>query len=279
MASHFHDNWARIDESDDPDFFLAALDTSCSPMLLAAERNPEAHFAWLDLRPGMQVLEVGCGPGGLTQLLAGLAAPDGRAVGLDISTYMIAEARTRAVYSRAAVEFVVGDVHALPFPNHTFDRSLANTTFQHLVDPQRALAQMVRVTRPGGLIAVADQDWETLVIDAADDALTRRLIGAFADGLRHGRLGRQLYRLFRTAGLEDITVTPEPVIYRNFTATRSFMWDQAARIGVERGVATEAESAAWLADLARRDEDGTFFAACTVFRVTGRAPAVAYDRE
>jgi SAM-dependent methyltransferase len=279
MSDHFHDNWTRIDESEDPDFFLAALDASRMSMLRAAEQDPDSYFAWLDLRPGMRVLEVGCGPGGLTQILARLVGVSGRAVGLDLSAYMIGEARRRAADGRLPIEFITGDAQALPFDHDSFDRVLANTTFQHLRDPARALAQAVRVTRPGGLVAVTDQDWETLVVDGADVSLCRQLTLAFAHAIRHGRLGRRLPGLFHSAGLLDISVTPETAIYRNFAVTRSFMWDQVALIGRERGAADAARIDAWLGDLARRDEDGTFFAACTAFRVTGRVPAVPYDGE
>lgn len=85
--------------------------------------------------------------------------------------------------------------------------------------------------------------------------------------------------MFQAAGLVNVSITPETAIYRSFSASRAFMWDQVALIGRERGVADEASIEGWLADLARHDEEGRFFAACTAFRVTGRRRAVAYHGE
>lgn len=277
MSSHFYDSWARIDQSDDPDFFLATLDASRASTLAAADRDPTRYFAWLDPFHAMSLLEIGCGPGNLTQILAELAGSDATIVGLDLSSYMISEARSRASPA-TSVKFVVGDAHGLPFPDDCFDRTLANVTLQHLVDPALALREMIRVTRPGGLVAVADQDWETLIVDADDAHLTRRLTQAFTNGIRHGRMGRRLFAMLRSAGLYDVTVLPESTVYRSFAATRVYIWDQVAQIGVDSGAATASEVEQWLGDLAERDRAGLFFASCTSFRMVGRKPGRDQDQ-
>ena len=68
---------------------------------------------------------------------------------------------------------------------------------------------MVRVTRPGGLVLVYEVDFETLVIDAPDRALARKIMNTGTDGFRNGWLGRQIPALFQEAGLLDVCVHPE----------------------------------------------------------------------
>ena len=91
-----------------------------------------------------RLLDVGCGTGDDTRALPV------RSVGLDASAAMIGEA------ARRGGAFVRGDAHALPFADATFDGCRADRTLQHLADPERALAEMVRVTRPGGRVVVVD---------------------------------------------------------------------------------------------------------------------------
>jgi ubiquinone/menaquinone biosynthesis C-methylase UbiE len=71
-------------------------------------------------------------------------------VGIDASEAMIAEAWKRSKDTGLAVEFVVGDAHRLDLPDGSFDASRAERTLQHVAEPARAVADLARVTRPGG---------------------------------------------------------------------------------------------------------------------------------
>jgi len=123
-------------------------------------RTAENSAAYLlpHLRPGLRLLDVGCGPGTITVDLAALVAP-GQVVGIDASGQVLD--RARAVASRAGVDvtFGVGDVYALDFPDDSFDVVHAHQVLQHLTDPVAALREMRRVARPGGLVAVRDSDY------------------------------------------------------------------------------------------------------------------------
>ena len=92
--------------------------------------------------------------------------PSGRVVGVDNSQIMINEAQKRSTSLGLPVEFRRGDVTGLPFDNGVFDATRADRVFQHLADPEKALHEMIRVTRPGGTVGVLDPDWETLVVDS-----------------------------------------------------------------------------------------------------------------
>jgi SAM-dependent methyltransferase len=114
------------------------------------------------LRPGMAVLDVGCGVGTITADLAELVAP-GRVAGIDTAPDVVARARDEVTArGLATVELAVGDVYALDFPDGTFDVVHAHQVLQHLADPVRALREMRRVCRPGGLVAARDADYAAM---------------------------------------------------------------------------------------------------------------------
>jgi SAM-dependent methyltransferase len=114
------------------------------------------------LRPGMAVLDVGCGAGTITAGLAALVAP-GRVTGLDAAPEVVAKAGEElAGRGLANAEAVVGDVYALDYPDDSFDVVHAHQVLQHLADPVAALREMRRVCRPGGLVAARDADYSVM---------------------------------------------------------------------------------------------------------------------
>lgn len=109
------------------------------------------------LRAGMDLLDVGCGPATITAELAQRVAP-GRVVGLDAAAGAL-EAAQATLAERgltSQVELTGGDVMSLPFDDGVFDVVHAHQVLQHLGDPVRALSEMRRVTRLGGIVAVRD---------------------------------------------------------------------------------------------------------------------------
>lgn len=120
-----------------------------------AERITEAGELVVEravVEPGMDVLDVACGTGNATLPAARAGA---RATGLDLSPDLLAIARERAADAMIEVEWVEGDAQELPFEDDSFDRVLS--VFGHMFAPdhQRTAAEMKRVLRPGGVIAIA----------------------------------------------------------------------------------------------------------------------------
>ena len=107
---------------------------------------------WLDIPQGGVTLDVGSGPGNVTASLARAAGPDGLALGVDISEPMLA----RAVRAEAGpnVGFLRADAQRLPFRDETFDAVVSIAMLQLIPEPAAALAEMVRVLRPGARMAV-----------------------------------------------------------------------------------------------------------------------------
>ncbi|MEU8434445.1 methyltransferase domain-containing protein [Streptomyces sp. NPDC029216] len=179
-----------------------------------------------ELRPGMRVLDVGCGPGTITADLAELVAPDGRVTAVDAAPDVLAAAAAYAAERgvEGAVDFAVADVHALDFPDDTFDVVHAHQVLQHVGDPVQALREMRRVCRPGGIVAVRDADYAAMTwypatpgLDEWQDLYHRvaRANGGEPDA------GRRLLSWARAAGFTEVTAsatawcyaTPEEVAW------------------------------------------------------------------
>lgn len=107
---------------------------------------------WLNIPPGGIALDVGCGPGTVTASLARAAGPDGLALGLDLSQAMLA----RAVRAEAGpqIAFLRADAQQLPLRDETVDAVVSIAVLQLVPDPAAALAEMARVLRAGGRLAV-----------------------------------------------------------------------------------------------------------------------------
>ncbi len=158
------------------------------------------------LRPGMDLLDVGCGPGTITAELARLLAP-GRVVGIDREPAVLDEARRVAPDE---VELVEGDVYGLEFDAGSFDVVHAHQVLQHLADPVAALRQMRRVLRPDGWLAVRDSDYGAFVWHPADSRLDRWREVYTADCARNGAqadAGRRLPGWVAAAGYRDLEVS------------------------------------------------------------------------
>lgn len=104
------------------------------------------------LQPGGSALDVACGSGKLTALLARIAGPNGRVVGLDFSARMLDVAR----HEHPGVEFLEGDALKLPFEDATFDASTIAFGLRNLAEPVRGLQEMLRVVKPKGRAVVLE---------------------------------------------------------------------------------------------------------------------------
>ncbi|MEU6820138.1 methyltransferase domain-containing protein [Streptomyces atriruber] len=168
------------------------------------------------LKPHMAVLDIGCGPGTITADLAALV-PDGRVTGVDRAPDILDQARaTAAEHGLDNVEFAVADVHDLDYPDDSFCVVHAHQVLQHVGDPVRALREMRRVCRPGGIVAVRDADYEAMTwhpqLPAMDDWLDLYRRVARANG-GEPDAGRRLKSWALEAGFTDVTATADTWCY------------------------------------------------------------------
>ena len=209
-----------------------------------------AAFLLPRLRPDAEVLDMGCGPGTIT---LGLARRVGRVVGLDASEAMVEQARGRAAGSGVTnASFEVGSAYELPYDDASFDVVYAHQVMQHLGDPVRALREAHRVLRTGGLVAVRDSDYETMIHAPVEPAIERwrELYHQVAAGNGgNANAGRFLLGWVRAAGFVDPVVTTSTTTHAEPEARQSWggMW--AVRIvdtdfaehAVNLGLATRSE--------------------------------------
>ncbi len=261
-----------VDRETDREFYVRCLEyQSSSPFTQMYKRRT---FDLLDMRPGHRVLDVGCGLGQDVLAMAELIGPTGEAVGLDLSRTMIEEARKRSRGTDLPVSYYHGDAHGLPFADGSFDRCHADRTFQHLPHPERALAEMIRVTGPGGKLLIVEPDHETLVIDTPYREVTRRFLAFRSDTLAQGDIAHRLYRMFKEFRLADVAVEAATQVSTDYEATNSVMrFDGGIRVAQEHGVVTEEEADRWVAYIEEAAREDRFLCALTYFITVGRKPA------
>jgi len=126
-------------------------------------RFREKTLDYMEFSSGDRILDVGCGTGSLTLLVAGRLQAPGEAVGIDAAPKMIAIARRKAAAAGVPARFYPGVAEALDFPDASFDL-VVNSMFTHHIDTglkKRAFAEMERVLKPGGTLVTADVDRPT----------------------------------------------------------------------------------------------------------------------
>jgi ubiquinone/menaquinone biosynthesis C-methylase UbiE len=225
-----------------------------------------AFVEFLGVAPGMKVLEVGSGLGILAAEVA--AAAEGvEVVGVERSPEQLA-----AAVKTPLVTYVQGDAHALELPDGGFDLVYCRYLLEHVADPAKVLGEMRRVARPGGRVAVCENDISLLRVDPPCPSF-EKVWAAFQEYQESlggdSRIGRRLLRLFRQAGFSRIELSVQPEVH--WYGSEAFPgWIQnlvgnveSARQGlVDSGLCSEAElerAIAELREVSQRDDASSCF--------------------
>jgi SAM-dependent methyltransferase len=164
-------------------------------------------FAAAGIRPGMRVLDLGCGAGDVAFVAADLVGSDGHVVGVDRLPEALAQARLRAEQRGLAhVQFVEGDVHD-PAPGGPFDAIVARLVLMYLPDPAAVLRRQATVLRAGGLVVPVELDIPAARSLPATPLVSQALAWiaeAFAKGGIQPSLGPRLWATAREAGLRPL---------------------------------------------------------------------------
>ncbi|GAA1404177.1 methyltransferase domain-containing protein [Kitasatospora putterlickiae] len=261
---------AEADPSGSPDDgLLARLDAA--DRFPGAERLRSRSYELLGAGPGRTVLDVGCGAG---RAVAELAERGARAIGVDASARVIAAARRR----RPGADLRVGDAAELPLPDRSVDGYRADKVFHELADPLPALAQARRLLVGGGRIVLLGQDWDTVVIDSDDPALTRALVHARADLVARPRAARRYRALLLDAGFADVAVEVRTIVLTG-PAALPLLIALAATAGTA-GTSTARTADAlprertdrWIAEQRERAAADRLFLALPMFTASATAP-------
>ncbi|WP_434452741.1 methyltransferase domain-containing protein [Lentzea sp. E54] len=222
----------------------------------------------LDLRPGHTVLDVGCGPGTDLPVMADAVTTSGRVIGVDVDPAMAGAARSLLNYY-PQVEIRLGDAHALPVDPGTADRARMDRALQHVENPATVLTELHRTLKPGGLLRIAEPDWDALVV--AGDLEMNRAFNRFVCStmVRNATIGRELPRLARKAGFEVETVRAATTVLRDFArADYTLALTRNTERAMRAGAIERTDGERWLADL----RGGDFLASLTVFLLSARKP-------
>ena len=234
----------------------------------------QRSYEHMRLGLGHRILDVGCGPGTDTIPLAQLIGSTGQVWAMDYDDAMVAEAKQRAGTAgvSAWVTHRQADATSLPFDAGYFDSCRSERLFQHLLDPSAALAEMVRVTKADGWVVVLDTDWGSGGIDTDEIDVERRLVRYNAEEKFHnGYAGRQLYRLFKTRGLAEVSFEVVPIVVTHYALARQ-IWDlDSLRVeALAANVISADELRRLEMGFEEADADGVFFGYGCMILVAGR---------
>lgn len=174
----------------------------------ALAADAEALLDAIGLQPGWQCLDLGCGVGGILDLMSRRAGPAGRVVGVDNDPdKLAAAAQWVRAEGLADVELIEADAYATGLPTGAFDLVHLRFVFTTVGRHDALLAEALRLTRPGGVLAVQEADTTMLACYpplAAWDRLKAAVTGTFARVGGDTQVGRRMFQMFHRAGLRDV---------------------------------------------------------------------------
>lgn len=262
-------DWTEIDADASADEFVESMDR-------VAEREgmqeaKQRSYEQLNIELGNRVLDVGCGQGVDVYQLAERVGPEGEAVGIDNSETMLDAARERGE-DVSNVRFELDDATELSFPDDHFDAARAERVLLHLEDPEQAVSELVRVTRPSGRVGLMDSDLGATIWDNPGGYSFEFLLLEHAPA-RNPRIGRQLFRLAKQAGLTDIGPEVMAGVNNDFEYFYEIgMIEDWLEAMIDAGEISRAEADDWVAGCREANEAGLFFSAGMGFLVAGTVP-------
>ncbi len=272
MAPH-PDPWRAVDRQPDPAGYVRMMESRGRTPTQVRVRRRFLRFCRIE--PGWRVLEVGSGSGVVTRDLAAFVGARGHVTGVDKSRVLTQAARRNAREAGLArrVDFRLADAAALPFRAGRFDCALAVTVLLHVARPHAMLRELVRVTRPGGVVGLQDQDFGTQVLDHPDRALTRLILdGVTARMYPEPHSGRTLVRRLVELGLERVRLLADVYQVRSLDPFTHGLLERRARLARQFGLIGAGRAARWLAAIERADAAGHFVFTFNYYGATGVKP-------
>ncbi len=241
-----------------------AFSSDAATKLIAAYRAPDlvrqrdATLQRLGLNHGERIVDVGCGPGFLCEMMAAAIGPVGQVIGIDISEDLIRFATSSK--TSETIDYRVGDATALPVNAEEFDVAVSTQVLEYVADADAALREMARVLRPGGRAFIIDTDFDSWVWHAGDAERMARIMKAWDMHCADPRLPRTLAPRLRAAGFRVVNVEAYPVLSTSYRAgdfchgLSRLMADFLPKQGFDPCVLD-----AWLADLAETEQRNASF--------------------
>ncbi len=240
---------------------------------VAAQRD--ALLRTLSPLPGERVLDLGSGPGFVTLEAGRMVGEAGAVLGVDNSAPMRAMARVRCE-SQPHVSIREGDALCLPFADDDFDAAIVSQVYEYVPEVEAALAELLRVLRPGGRALIMDTDWGSLVWSARDAGRARRILRAWDAHLADPHLPRKLLPLLRRAGFEVLRQRVLSLLNTEYPANNYScgMVSVIVPFVVRKGGVAKEEAKAWAGDLMSLGEQGAYFFSLNRYAFLVRKPGV-----
>lgn len=179
-------------------------------------RRKQFYREFLELRPGMRIVDVGCGTGEFTRYLVELVQRDCQMVGVDTRAASVKSAvhETGQAGLSTRISYKKGDAYRLPIEDNFADLTCCRTLLMHLTDPARAVSEMARVTKLGGIVAAVEPGRMRSFYDPENEEfveLDEEMARAYLKGVRNleGKemgIGERLPSIFMTAGLGELRI-------------------------------------------------------------------------
>ncbi len=248
-------------------------------MLLAAleamGRHPEIRrvrrTALEALRPaaGSRLLDAGSGGGDVARWLAAEVGPAGQVVALDRSAATTAAAVLR--HDGSNVDYRTGDVAETGLPSDSVDGVWCERVLQHVDDADAVIAELVRVTGPGGRVCLIDTDWASLAFDGVPPGLAGTVVGHMRGRLtpRQFDMGRTLRRRLLAAGLHEVTATPVTCLFGDPASAAVVLPMVNPMVPAEAWMTPPGVREEWFASVQAAGSRGDFLAVLTIWVVTG----------
>jgi SAM-dependent methyltransferase len=266
----------------EPDQYLLGRSEAEAARLRKQVEELAGETRWLldqlDIQPGARAIDLGCGPGGILDLLSERVGPEGRVVGLEKSEQFVELARTFVANRRLGnVDILQGDAKETGLPRDSFDVGHARLVLVNVPEPERVIAELVALVRPGGVIASHEADYLPHLCYPPSPAWTR-LFEVYETYSRANGIdlfvGRKTYRMFRDAGIVDIHVKPMIHVYPHGHNRRTIFFDFIHNVR-DRLVAQGLMGAEQLGDLIDElktdlDDPGRLVVSHLFFQVWGR---------
>ncbi|PWQ95071.1 methyltransferase domain-containing protein [Leucothrix pacifica] len=214
----------------------------------------------LALNVGEHVIDIGCGTGFLVNEMAAVVGESGHLAGVDFSQDMLDVAAQRCD-TLPQVTLRQGSAESLPFDDVSFDAASCTQVLLYVPEVESAIAELARVLKPGGRLALIETDWRGLVLNSAHSSLTDRIFNAFDEYVPNANLPARLIPMLKAAGFGAIKVDAIPIINTsnspaNFSAG-SLAW--TADVAVKSNKVTQDEANQWLADIDSKAAAGEYF--------------------
>lgn len=267
-----HTGFENVDGSDNPQLFVQCLNEQYAKNSVL--RSHKKHtLDQADIQDGHVVLDAGCGIGIDSIQMAAMVGQSGHVFGIDDSQEMIASAKTNAAPFDLPLIFRNGSIYQLAFEDNYFDRCRADKVFQHLSDPKAALKELIRVTKPGGKIVIADPDHDSLIIDTPYTDVNRRFTQFRSDRMPQGGIAHQLYGICKEFSLARIHVLPLTHVYTDYEVKKvTSPYLEEIWFAHQYGAVTEEEAEKWAYYLKQAIESDRFMCMQTYIITTAFKP-------